>query len=630
MAIKKYGGYAGKILVVNLTTKKVHVKELSDGFVRTYLGGNGFAARLLYDMVDPRVDAYDPTNAIAFMTGPMQGTTMPTAGKYYIASKSPLTNGYFDSVSGGFIGFLMKYAGYDGIVVTGRADKPVYLYVHGKGEVEIKDASHLWGKLTSETQQAIKEEIGDPFAMVSAIGPAGENLVRYACVITEYRAAGRGGMGAVMGSKKLKAIAVGSDGTQEVTIADWEKYHEFLDWLKEEIKKNPATGKGLPTYGTPILVKSIGTQFGAMGTRNHQFEFDPSFNYDNISGEKLNAEYLVKHMACPLCPIGCSKVFRDTKGKWKGAQSEGPEYETLYAFGSMCYIDDLGAIIKTDALCDEYGLDTISYGVTLSFLMECYEKGLIDDSFTDGIKLNFGNDDALVNLVEKVALRQGLGDKMAEGSKRLAELIGQGSEHFAIHAKGLEIPGHSARALRGMSLGYATATRGGSHHDPRPTGEYAGVSDRTAVEGKAEWVIGTQRFTLLGDSMVICHFLERVLGYTPTEHYVKMINVVTGFDWSFEELIAFCDRVWALERCFNVKAGMRRADDTIPKRFLTEPIPEGPSKGMYTDEATLNKMLDEYYELRGYDKKLGIPKKETLQKLGLADVAEDLEKYIYA
>jgi aldehyde:ferredoxin oxidoreductase len=617
----KYFGYKGKILMINLTTKKTSILEITDEFARKYLGGNGFSARLLFDMIDPRIDAFDPTNVISIMTGPFQGTYMPTSGKYHVASKSPLTNGFFDSISGGYTGAEIKYAGYDGILITGRAEKPIYIFIDDD-KIEFRSAERLWGRLTSETQEMIKEEIGDPTISVSAIGPAGENLVRYACIITEYRAAGRGGLGAVMGSKRLKAIAVRGSGTNEV--ADPEGLENWLKWYNEESKKVPGISSVLPTYGTPSLVSSINNIFGALGTRNHQTEYFEG--WEGLCGETLKKKYWDKDMACPACPIACSKIFSVKEGKWKGAISEGPDYETLYSFGSMCGISDVGAVIKADNLCDEYGMDTVSCGVTISFLMECYEKGLIDKNFTGGIELKFGNDDAVIDLVEKTAKRIGMGDLIAEGSLRAARIIGKGSERFAIQVKGLEIPGHSARALRGMALGYAVATRGGGHHDPRPTGEYAGASDRKAVEGKAAWVIGTMQWTAIGDSMIICHFLERLLGFTLNPKYAEMINIVTGFNYKFEELVEVAERILDLERAFNVRTGIRRKDDTLPRRFLEEPIPEGPSKGMYTDEQTLNKMLDDFYTLKGWDKRTGIPTKEKLIKIGLEDVAKELEK----
>jgi aldehyde:ferredoxin oxidoreductase len=617
----KYFGYKGKILMINLTTKKTSILEITDEFARKYLGGNGFSARLLFDMIDPRIDAFDPTNVISIMTGPFQGTYMPTSGKYHVASKSPLTNGFFDSISGGYMGAEIKYAGYDGILITGRAEKPIYIFIDDD-KIEFRSAERLWGRLTSETQEMIKEEIGDPTISVSAIGPAGENLVRYACIITEYRAAGRGGLGAVMGSKRLKAIAVRGSGTNEV--ADPEGLENWLKWYNEESKKVPGISSVLPTYGTPSLVSSINNIFGAMGTRNHQTEYFEG--WEGLCGETLKKKYWDKDTACPACPIACSKIFSVKEGKWKGAISEGPDYETIYSFGSMCGISDVGAVIKADNLCDEYGMDTVSCGVTISFLMECYEKGLIDKNFTGGIELKFGNDDAVIDLIEKTAKRIGIGDLIAEGSLRAARIIGKGSERFAIQVKGLEIPGHSARALRGMALGYAVASRGGSHHDPRPTGEYAGASDRKAVEGKAAWVIGTMQFTTIGDSMIICHFLERLLGFTLNPKYAEMINIVTGFNYKFEELVEVAERILDLERAFNVRTGIRRKDDTLPRRFLEEPIPEGPSKGMYTDEQTLNKMLDDFYTLKGWDKRTGIPTKEKLIKIGLEDVAKELEK----
>lgn len=616
----KYSGYKGKILKINLTNKKVSTIEVTDEFARKYLGGNGFAARHLFDMVDPRIDAYDVSNVVAMMTGPFQGINIPTAGKYYMATKSPLTNGYFDSVSGGYIGSQMKYAGFDGMLIMGRAEKPTYLFIEDD-KVEFKPAEKLWGKLTGETQELIKEAEGDPNLCVSAIGPAGENRVRYACVITEYRAAGRGGVGAVMGSKNLKAFAIRGSGTSDVS--DHEKFQAWMDWYTAEAKKIPALSTGLPTLGTPALVSSIGKMLGAMGSYNHQTEWFEQ--WELLSGERLKRDYWVKDTGCPACPIACSKVFQDKgNGKWKGAISEGPEFETIYSLGSMCGIPDMGAVIKGDTLCDEWGLDTITYGVTASYIMEAYTKGLLTKENTDGVDFKFGNDDAMVGYIEKTAKRQGLGDLMAEGSLRAARVVGGDSERYAMQCKGLEFPGHSARALRGMALGYATATRGGSHHDARPTGEYANASDRKAVEGKAAWVIGTQQMTCIGDCLVQCHFLERLLGFTLSPKFVDMINPVTGFGYSFAELVDVAERVLDLERAFNVRAGMTRKDDTLPKRTLEEPIPEGPSKGMYTDAKTLDKMLDDFYGLKEWDIKTGIPTRAKLVRVGLEDVANTL------
>jgi len=616
----KYGGYKGKILKINLTTGAISTLAFGDEFARKYLGGNGFAARYLIDMVDPSIDAYDPSNVVAMMTGPFQGLDIPTAGKYYMATKSPLTNGYFDSVSGGYIGGQIKFAGYDGLLFAGKAEKPVYIFVDDSN-VEIRPAEKIWGRLTGETQEMIKEEVGDPNLCVSAIGPAGENRVKYGCVITEYRAAGRGGVGAVMGSKNLKAVAVRGSGTNQPF--DMKKYEEWLAWYKVEVKKVVALTTGMPTYGTTGLVASVNNQFGGMGTRNHQGEYFEG--WETLSHETLKKKYWVQDTACPACPIACSKVFTVREGKWKGATSEGPEYETLYSFGSMCGISDAGAVIKCDNLCDELGMDTISYGVTISFIMECYTKGFLTKEQCDGVDFSFGNDDALMDYAEKTAKRIGLGNLIAEGSRLAARKVGHDSERFSIQVKGLELPGHSARALRGMALGYSTATRGGSHHDARPTGEYAGVSDRKAIEGKAPWVIGTQQMTCIGDSLVQCHFLERLLGFTLTPKYADMINPVTGFGYSFEELRDVAERILDLERVFNILAGHRRKDDNLPRRFLEEPIPEGVSKGMHTDEPTLNKMLDEFYPLKGWDKVTGIPTREKLVRVGLEDVAEKLK-----
>lgn len=616
-----YKGYAGKVLQVDLSNKKTSNMELTDDFVRKYLGGNGFAARLLYDQLSPDVDPLSPSNMIAFMTGPLVGTGVSMSGKFYVASKSPMTNAYFDGVSGGGFGEQLKYAGFDGVTITGRSENPVYLFIND-GAVEFKDASPLWGKETTETQEAIQNELGDPKIQVVCIGPTGEKLGKMACIQNGTRSVGRGGSGAVMGSKNLKAIAVKGSGS--VDVADKSKFSEWTRNFTKELLTSAAYA-GLRTAGTTGLV-DLNSKQGTLGTRNWQQEYIDG--WENIGSANMTkgstSQYVkfVKNSGCPRCPLACGKVVEVTTGPYTGAAVD-PEYETLYALGSCCGNTRLDAIIEANRLCDELGMDTMSVGVTIAFAMECYERGLITKNDTDGIELKFGNFEAIVELTKKIAAKEGFGKILSDGSRKAAEQIGGEAVKYSMQTKGLEFAGHSPRGLKSMSLAYATGTRGGSHHDSRPSAEY-GALDRRTVEGKAKHVYNCQHMCAVGDSMVICRFAEKALGLILTDKYVEPVNIVTGFNLDLAELNTIGERIFNLERAFNIRCGLRAKDDDLPDRIKNEPIPEGPSKGMKAEPDFTN-MKKDLYEFRGWDKETGIPKKEKLAALGLDDVAKDLE-----
>lgn len=617
----EYGGYAGKFLRLNLTQGKASTVPLTKEMARTFIGGNGFAVKILYDELKPGIEPFSPDNKVVFANGPIQGTIIPTAGRNVVASKSPATGGFFDSYGGGYWGPELKYAGYDGIIVEGKTDNPTYVTINDD-DVEFKDASHLWGKFTFETQEILKKELGDPKVQVTCIGPGGEKLVKFSAVIWGARAAGRGGIGAVLGSKMLKAITV--RGSKDVRVPDVDAFKKYYDGLYEKIRSNPGTGQALPSLGTPG-VTTVQNELGILGTRNWQTEVFE--DVEKISGKVMREKMVKKDKGCMACPIRCTKMSFVESGPYAGTFDEGPEYETIFAFASMCGIPSIEAVAKADRLSDEYGLDTISMGAVTAFAMECYEKGIFSKEDTDGIDLKFGNDSALMELIHKVGKREGIGDLLAEGTARAAKKIGKGTEKFDSSIKGLENAGHSPRGMKGFGLGVATGTRGGSHQDARPTAERIGKAptDRKVIEGKPEYAIGTQHSTTMQDSMCICRMTEGIYGlFGVTEEHLASVNVVTGMNLTLDELAMCAERIVNLERAFNCREGLGRKEDILTPRFMTEPIPDGPSKGMYWPSEELEKLKDKYYELRGWDKETGVPTKQKLEELGLAQVAKDL------
>ncbi len=622
-----FKGYAGRILKIDLPSKNVVKEVLTEGLIRNYLGGLGLAAKLYYDLVPPRVDPYDPSNVVIFAIGPVQGTLTPGSGRGLFVSKSPLTNRFFSSNFGGFISSELKRAGYDAVVISGRSEKPVYIVIDD-GNVEIRDASHLWGMTTYETHRIITEELGDPRFQVVCVGPAAENLVRFSAIIhptpPECHAAGRGGIASVMASKNLKAIAV--RGSKEVEVADRDGVISFFKEIAEKCRKHPF----LPTYGTLAVLGTV-NKLGGLGTRNWQTEvFEGA---DKIRGETVIPKYKIADKACASCPMGCVKVTKVTEGKWAETVVKGPEYETLYALGSMTGVDDFGAIARASRLCDEYGLDTISTGVVIAFAMEAFERGIISKEETEGLELRFGDGDALVEMVERIAFRKGwLGNLLAEGVARASQVIGSGSQYFAMHFKGLELAGHSPRAVKAWTLGYSVGWRGGSHHDARPHDiEYANPVEVRAfsTEGKAEIIYDTVLRVMIEESLVTCRFFGGYYGVrTPSETHAKILKMVTGIEWSVEELVKTAKRIRTLIRCLEVRDGFDARTDlnAPPLRILYEPIPEGPSKGAYTSPKEFKFMIKKFYDLIGWDLRTGVPKLEILEELGLNFVIEDFKK----
>ena len=514
-------GYGGRSLTLDLTSGQTRVEEFGEPFARPFLGGNGFAVRLLYDRVGSGVDPLSPDNAIVFAVGPITDTTVVGNSRCCLGTKSPLTGLFFNSTFGGQFPCTFKRTGFDALLITGKAARPVYLLVE-EGGVRVQPADALWGKTTGETIQAVLEREGADVDVL-AIGPAGERLVRFACCCDYWKnreaIAGRGGMGAVLGSKHVKAVAV--RGKRRTEVADPAALKAVIDATRENLKKGP---HGLRVYGTPVLVNPINA-LGGLGWRNMQGEVVP--DVDKISGETHKEDFWVRDTTCLKCSVACGKTFEVKDGEWTGVRWKLPEFETIFALGTLNAHVDAAALVKGEEPCDQLGLDTISMGVTIAFANEAFERGLLTERET-GVRLGFGDPHLVLRLIEITAYRSGFGDWLAEGSARLASRLGlEQTREFLYTAKGLEMPAHSPRALKGMAMGYATGTRGGSHHDARPTPQYTKAVDRLTTADKPAFACRSQHFTAVGDSLVLCRFTaERGLGLFLNENYRKVITAV--------------------------------------------------------------------------------------------------------
>jgi aldehyde:ferredoxin oxidoreductase len=615
-------GYAGRILIVDLTTGKTRTEPLNEDYAKKYIGGIGLGMRLWLDHTPPGVDPFSPENALVLATGPTSGSIWPTGGNgHAIVAKSPESYGISESLSHGSFGAELKRARYDAVIFKGKAEKPVYAWIDDDS-VQILDATHLWGKSPQETEDAIKEELGDFYIRVASIGPAGEKLVRIANIMNETsRAAGRTGLGAVMGSKNLKAIAV--RGTNDVKVA---KPDEFLEFVKEfhERMKGPATKK-YRTLGTPenVLVHNA---LHCMPTRNYNnAHFEGA---ERVSGELLNERFVAKIIGCSSCAMRCEHVCVVKEGPYKGAMSR-VEYEPLWALGPYCGVDRLDAIIKGSEICNYYGMDSISAGVIVGFAMDCYENGILTEKDMNGIEAKFGNHEALVKLLEMMGKREGIGDILAEGVKIAAEKIGKGAEKLAQHIKGVEVTGYDLRCLKTAALGYAVSFRGADHNRH---GSYAfdvkGKFNRLKYEkGRAKFVKDIEDVYTIIDSMIVCKF-SRGTYYKELEDFAKLYTIVTGIETTPEEMRLKGERINNLARVINVREGFSRKDDTLPWKVMNYPVPDdGPSKGAYVSQEELNMMLDDYYEVRGWTRD-GIPTPEKLKELGMDDLTSIVEAKI--
>ncbi len=607
--------FMGKLLFIDLTRQESAPVDFSPGLKDAFVGGKGLGARLLYDLIPAGCDPLGQENVLMFMAGPLTGTLAP-AMRGCVVTKSPLTGTFLDSFYGGYFSQEIKYAGYDALVIRGKAEHPVYLWIEDD-KVEFKDASHLWGQDTFATNQKIKAELGDTSVKVACIGPAGENLVKYALISLEYnRQAGRGGSGAVMGSKSLKAIAL--CGTQTVKIQDMDSFQKAVKKSYGEMNEDTT---GAFTVGGTASSIPFANEEGLLPYRNYK---EGTFEKADAIGPEAQLKHLwQRDVACAGCPIRCSKVGKIRTGRFKGTVSDAVEYELLGLLGSNLNIDNIKALIHLASRCDALGMDGMSAGGVIGFAMEAFEKGLIDSSDADGHELRFGSVDAADYLIDIIATRKGrLGKLLGEGVKSAAEQLGSVAETFAVQIKGLESPAFDPRSVPGMGLALATADRGGCHQRGFPLlyevgGEWQEEAlERYSLEGKAKIVVHLQNYLAALDTFITCDFARYGI---QEDTYLKIFAGATGVELSSEDLMHLGARVWNMVKLFNIREGFERKDDTLPKRFMTEPLPGEPGKGRLISKEDLDVLLDEYYRLRGWDAH-GKPTPETLEQLGLNEL----------
>lgn len=589
-------GWMGRLLRIDLTTQKITVETWPAEVRERFLGGRGLGTYIIHKEVGPAVNPLGPDNRLVFTVGPLTATKVPTSGRFSVSTKSPLTGTVFDSNSGGIWGTRFKKCGFDGLIIQGRAEQPSYIKITDD-QVEIIAAGEYWGLDVHSATEKLLQVTGDKDYSVACIGPAGENLVKMAAIINDrHRALGRGGVGAVMGSKNLKAIMV--KGTKKVPVADSEKLDFVLYETNKWIKANPITSQGLPEFGTPVLV-NLFNEMGIFPARN--FQTSQFADAGKISGETIAKTMTVKKTGCYACPIQCTRITRT-----RNNTGEGPEYESIWALGPQCGISDLETITEANYLCNRLGLDTISVGVTIGFAMELQEKGLYNTG------LNFGEANKLLDLITDIARRKGIGAELADGTRALAAKWG--GESFAMQVKGLELPAYDPRGLQGMGLGFATSNRGGCHLRAYMVGpEALGVPkmvDRFSTVGKAGLTIFYQNVNAAVDSLILCRFLGLAVS---EEYFARLLSAVTGETYQPQDLHVIGERIWNLERLVNLREGFTKDNDTLPARLLTEPVSDGPSGGRVVDLAP---MLNEYYRFRGWDS-AGVPTAAKLAQLGL-------------
>jgi aldehyde:ferredoxin oxidoreductase len=631
-------GYAGKILHADLTDRKIEVRETPEDLKRKYIGGVGMGARLLFDSVPPEVDPLDPRSVVYFLTGPLNGTLFPPSGRFEAVARSPLTGRWGHSSCGGFFGPELKYAGYDVLAITGRAESPVYLHVDN-GTVELRDASELWGRDTVETTDLILNRLRDHDVKVLAIGPAGENLVRYACVIGDYhRAFGRTGLGCVMGSKNLKAVAV--RGTGKIRVHDDVRFRELVS---DALKRHSPEGeyweyvRTMRRYGTFALT-DWENAIGRLPTKNHYDCHFPGAE-DTIGMEPLRRKHYRRHGSCFNCGIQCKYVSSVEKGPYKGSTSGGPEYETVESFGSNFLNPDTDSIIRANELCNLLGLDTISVGHSISFAFECFEHGILNEKDTGGRALAWGRMEPVLELLESIAYRRDeFSSLLAEGCREASRRIGKGSEAFAIHVNGMEASGQDGRPHKSLGLTYAVNVRGADHltslscidelgyeeEAKRRYGDRAPIiCDRFDERLKGYLVAEMEELYALCDSLTLCKY---GVMWPPIYYFKDMgdvLSAATGFEEYDDplELRRLARRICHLRRAYNLRLGWTRADDALHPRFTEEPVPSGPASGQVVH---LEPMLEEYYYVRRYDHDTGYPLVRELEDVGLSDVARAL------
>ena len=604
--------YMGKLLYVDLTSETIKDIPLDPQLVESYVGGKGFGAKILYDLLPANCDPLSPRNILIFMPGPLTGTLAP-AMRGCVVTKSPLTGTFADSYFGGHFAQEIRFCGYDGIIVTGATPEPSYLWVDD-GKVEIRSAAGIWGLDTFSTVEKIRAELGDESVKTACIGPAGEKMVSFALINCEYnRHAGRAGTGAVMGSKKLKALVL--RGSKAVTPADPDAFEKAVDQAYLEVAEDE-TAAGFNTFGTPASIDFANDE-QLLPTNNY---FDGSFEgADGLNAEAQSEQFWLRNVACAGCPIACGKVGMIKKGRRKGLITDVVEYETAAMIGSNLGISDVREVAYLVKKCDALGLDGMSAGGVAGFAIEAYREGIITKDDTGGQELNFGDSASVEYLLDKIAAREGLGNLLARGVKYASEEMGKGSDAYAVHVKGLESPAWGPRSVPGMALALATADRGGCHQRAFPIlyevgGEWNGEAvDRDALKGKGEIVAHLQNYLAALDTLVKCDFAAYSI---KDSTYCQMLEAATGNQWNVDKLMQLGERIWNQVKLFNLREGFSRSDDTLPKRFTEEPLPAGPQEGKKITLQDLDQLLDEYYQVRGWDSS-GEPSPEKLKELGL-------------
>ena len=607
-------GYHGKILVADLSKGTLTDEPLNEKYARDFIGSTGLAARYLYDMVDEKTDPLGPDNPLILMTGLLNGTSGPSVSRWGGATKSPYTGHYGDANAGAWFGAELKNAGYDGIILKGKSAKPVYIYVKD-GAAELKDANNLWGKDAYKTQEEIKKACGDNRTQIACIGPASENLVPYGNIMSEYgHCLGRAGLGCVMGSKKVKAIAV--RGKVKLPMKDPDRFREVAREAMTEVKEG-FLSQWMHEGGTASWVDSA-IAYGDGPTNYYTAPTIPEAT--KISGAEQFEKYQTGSTACFGCPICCRKILQIKEGKYLYDRVEGPEYETLIALGTMMGLDlDMSTAVYLNELCNAYGFDTISSGASAGYAFYLYDLGVISEKDTGGLKLTWGNIDAAIELIQQIGRNQGFGAVVAGGTRRMAQRYGRPSGE-AVQTKGLEIPMHDTRAFHCMGLVYATAPRGADHNksDGYMVDNGAGypyieleIGDRWG-DDRAEMVVTSQNFRTLTDSLGICHF-----AYMHFNLFVDMVNASTGWNTDMDQLMKAGERIFQLQRALSCKLGITSKDDVLPE-LVMRPIPEGGTEGHVPN---MEKMLPEYYALRDWDSATGKPSKKRLESLGMPEIA---------
>lgn len=624
-------GTTAKILRVNLTTGSIETEELSEDFYRLYPGGKAIAGYILLNELPPDTDPFDPDNVLVFANGLLTGAPVSTATRYVVSARSPLTMGYGESEAGGFWGPELKMAGYEAIVVKGRSPEPVYLWIQ-EGAVEIRPAGHLWGRVTAEVQDQIRAELGDDKIRVLQTGPAGENHVRFAGITNDLRHFnGRNGMGAVMGSKKLRAIAVRGRQRYKSLAYDPDTLLKLGRELARRVPDNPQSWD-LQHRGTPGIVEPLNTS-GILPTRNfRQGAFE---NVDQVKWEAYESELLTARRSCYACAVRCK---REVAVDGQVSEYGGPEYETVGAFGPNCGVSDLQAIARANELCNAYMLDTISTGATIAFAMECYEHGLIGPADTDGMDLRFGNGDAMLTMIERIARREGLGDLLAEGSLRAAQKIGGDALFFAMQVKGQELPMHDPRGKYNVGIGYALSEIGADHlvvaHDTMLTNPDSipflnarplGISDaqpaRSMGEEKMKQFYVLEKLTSLEKVIGYCFFGPAPRSYIQIDEMLLSINAATGWELDLEEALLIGERATNMARVFNAREGFSREDDLLPER-LFQGLENGALQGEAMPREEFEQALDLLYRVKGWDPETGNPTRERLESLSLGWIVE--------